>query len=130
MEFQDKVLVCEACQAEFVHSAADQERYAERGFKHEPKRCRTCREQRRGSTGAGTGGGAGGGGGYGARSGGGGGGGGGGRGGYGGGDRGSRPRKELFPATCAACGQPTQVPFQPKEGRPVYCRDCFSSRRA
>ncbi len=122
MEFEDKTLTCEACQAEFVHSAADQARYAERGFKHEPKRCRNCREQRRGA-GPG-GGGGGGGGGYGGRS------GGGGRGGYGGGgDRGSRPRKELFSATCAACGQPTQVPFQPKEGRPVYCRDCFSARR-
>ncbi len=33
--------------------------------------------------------------------------------------------REMFPAVCASCGKETTVPFQPKEGRPVYCRDCY-----
>jgi CxxC-x17-CxxC domain-containing protein len=56
-------------------------------------------------------------------SGGGGGGGGGGRGGFGGGPR------QMFPATCAACGKPTEVPFKPSGSRPVYCRECFQAQR-
>lgn len=39
-----------------------------------------------------------------------------------GGDRGPR---EMHPAVCADCGKETTVPFKPKEGRPVYCRDCL-----
>lgn len=51
------------------------------------------------------------------------GGGGGGRGGFSSGPR------EMHDATCADCGKATQVPFRPTEGRPVYCRDCFSKRK-
>lgn len=42
-------------------------------------------------------------------------------------DRPSGPR-EMFDAVCADCKQQTKVPFRPTEGRPVYCRDCFSKR--
>jgi CxxC-x17-CxxC domain-containing protein len=44
------------------------------------------------------------------------------RGGYG-----SRER-QMFPAVCADCGQETEVPFQPRGDRPVYCRECFAKR--
>jgi len=27
------------------------------------------------------------------------------------------------------CGQDAEVPFLPKEGRPVYCRECFQKHR-
>ena len=37
--------------------------------------------------------------------------------------------REMFPAVCAACGHDTEVPFQPRGDRPVYCRDCFSQNR-
>ena len=30
---------------------------------------------------------------------------------------------------CDGCGQPTQVPFQPRGDRPVYCRACFEANR-
>ena len=52
-----------------------------------------------------------------------------GRGGGGGGGRGfnSGPR-QMFPATCAQCGQQTEVPFKPSGNRPVYCRDCFQQQ--
>ncbi|MEF2920429.1 MAG: zinc-ribbon domain containing protein [Acutalibacteraceae bacterium] len=41
----------------------------------------------------------------------------------------SRPQREMFSAVCAECGAETQVPFQPTEGRPVYCKECFAKRR-
>jgi len=36
--------------------------------------------------------------------------------------------RQMFPATCAECGRETEVPFEPRGDRPVYCRDCFSRR--
>jgi len=33
--------------------------------------------------------------------------------------------KQMFTVTCAACGAETTVPFKPREGRPVYCKDCY-----
>ncbi len=41
----------------------------------------------------------------------------------------NRPAREMFTATCAECGCETQVPFKPTEGRPVYCKECFTNRR-
>jgi CxxC-x17-CxxC domain-containing protein len=52
-----------------------------------------------------------------------------GQGGYGGSER------QMYPAVCDDCGKETEVPFQPRGDRPVYCSDCFrrepvgSSRR-
>lgn len=37
-------------------------------------------------------------------------------------------RREMFSAICAECGKKTQVPFQPRGDRPVYCSECFSKR--
>ena len=45
-----------------------------------------------------------------------------------GGFRGNSGPRQLFDATCAACGNPCKVPFQPKADRPVYCRDCFQKQ--
>ncbi|HEX5479803.1 MAG TPA: zinc-ribbon domain containing protein [Dehalococcoidia bacterium] len=117
MAYADKTLTCVDCGTEFIFSADDQEFHASRGFTNEPKRCPDCRRARksaRGDSGGGYGGGS-----Y----------GGGGGGGYGGGGGGysSGPR-QMYPATCAACGRETEVPFQPRGDRPVYCRDCFRSR--
>ncbi len=33
--------------------------------------------------------------------------------------------RQMHPATCAQCGKQTQVPFEPRAGRPVYCSDCY-----
>lgn len=40
-----------------------------------------------------------------------------------------REDRQMFQTVCAACGQQTAVPFEPTGERPVYCRDCFQSRR-
>lgn len=47
----------------------------------------------------------------------------------GGGGFNARRDREMFPATCAQCGKATQVPFQPRNDRPVYCSDCYSAHR-
>jgi len=101
--YTDRSLTCVECGAEFTFSAEDQEYHASRGFQNEPRRCPNCRQSRRAARGEGGGGGGGGGGGYGA------------------------PR-QMYPVTCAECGRDTEVPFEPRGDRPVYCRDCFAKR--
>jgi CxxC-x17-CxxC domain-containing protein len=108
----DKTLMCADCNQEFSFSASEQQFYADRQFS-EPRRCPSCRAVRKASRGESSG--SYGGGSYG--------GGGGGGGGYGGGQR------EMFTATCASCGRDAQVPFRPTGAKPVYCSDCFTSRR-
>jgi CxxC-x17-CxxC domain-containing protein len=136
MEFQDQQITCSDCGGVFTFTAGEQEFYSRKGFSSPPKRCKPCRETRRqrGPSGGGSDGvyrapgfrdesdRGGGGGGY--RpprsSAGGGGGGGGGPGG------GRRPQHEIV---CANCGQKATVPFRPAQGKPVYCRDCYSGKK-
>ncbi|MDD5702960.1 MAG: zinc-ribbon domain containing protein [Dehalococcoidales bacterium] len=37
--------------------------------------------------------------------------------------------RQMYPATCAQCGQETQVPFQPRGDKPVYCRECYMKNK-
>ena len=98
MSYTDKTLTCVECGAEFTFSAEDQEYHASRGFTNEPKRCPTCREARRGG------------------------------GSYRGGGGGGYGSRQMYSVVCADCGQQTEVPFEPRGDRPVYCRDCFAKR--
>ncbi len=122
--FKDKTLQCRDCGQEFTFGAGEQEFYSTRGFS-EPTRCPDCRAARKaqrneggGSYAAGTSGG------YrdsgfggGARS------------SYGGGrSSGAAGTRQMFKVVCADCGQETEVPFEPRNGRPVYCRDCYERR--
>ncbi len=131
MSFTDKVLTCRDCGEQFTWTAGEQEFYQSRGLLNPPTRCTNCRSARKAAQG-----GSGGGGGYSTRSSYGndggysGGSGGGGYSGGGGGGYSDRPPRQMFDAVCADCGQTTQVPFQPRGDRPVYCRDCFQKRRA
>jgi CxxC-x17-CxxC domain-containing protein len=43
--------------------------------------------------------------------------------------RGGGGRRQMYPAVCAQCGKDTEVPFEPRDGRPVYCSECFSSQQ-
>ena len=118
--YEDMMIECADCGAEFVHSAEDQGRYAERGFEHPPKRCRDCREKRKANQPQG-GGNRGGGGNRAPRQ------------FSGGGNRnfdGPRPEREFHETVCSECGQTTTVPFKPKPGRPVFCRDCYRAQQA
>jgi CxxC-x17-CxxC domain-containing protein len=116
VSFTDKTLTCVDCGAEFTFTASEQEFHSSRGFTNEPKRCPDCRRARKSARGDSGGGySSGGGGGYSS-----------GGGGYGGGGGGGYSSdRQMYPATCANCGKETQVPFQPRGTRPVYCRDCY-----
>jgi CxxC-x17-CxxC domain-containing protein len=105
MPLADKQLTCVDCGTEFTFTSGEQEHFAQLGFTNEPKRCPPCRQAKKASRGGESGGG------------------GGGRGGFSSGPR------EMFAAVCAQCNKQTQVPFQPRGDRPVYCSDCFSTRR-
>jgi CxxC-x17-CxxC domain-containing protein len=124
--YQDKILTCADCGQQFAFSTSEQQFYADRQFS-EPRRCPSCRASRKASRGSGSsysGGGSsyssGGysGGSIGSYGNG---------GGYSGG--GSRAPREMFTATCSSCGREAKVPFRPTSGKPVYCNDCFASRR-
>ena len=106
--YTDQVINCSDCGIDFVFSASEQEFFAEKGFSSAPKRCSSCRAQRRASGGGASSYGNGG--------------------GYSGGGGFDRPR-EMHDATCARCGNETQVPFRPTGARPVYCSDCFRMMR-
>ncbi len=38
-------------------------------------------------------------------------------------------QRQMYPAVCATCGKDCQVPFEPRNGRPVYCSECFTPER-
>jgi len=106
MSYEDRSIQCSDCGATFTFSADEQELFATRGYTNDPKRCLPCRQARKsertGNSGFGSGSGSGS--------------------SYG-------TRRQMFPATCAECGKDTEVPFEPREGRPVYCSDCYSKVR-
>ncbi len=103
--YVDRTLSCVDCDVEFIHSAADQEYYAQKGFVSDPKRCPSCRASRRQAREGG----------YDVRE----------IGGPRGYERGERPEREYFAVICSRCGNQAQVPFKPRMDRPVYCSDCF-----
>lgn len=41
----------------------------------------------------------------------------------------ARQPREMHTAICAECGKEAQVPFEPKDDRPVYCSECFANHR-
>ena len=93
MEYRDKNLVCVECHQSFVWTAGEQLFYADKNFKNEPKRCKSCKTKRQGSSGSGF-------------------------------------AKTETMTMCSQCGRETTVPFKPTQGRPVYCRECFLTRKA
>jgi CxxC-x17-CxxC domain-containing protein len=44
-----------------------------------------------------------------------------------GGRSGGGYQRKMFPAQCAQCGKQTEVPFEPRQDKPVYCSDCYST---
>lgn len=41
----------------------------------------------------------------------------------------AKSERVMYEDTCASCGKIAKVPFKPKEGRPVYCSDCFAKMK-
>jgi CxxC-x17-CxxC domain-containing protein len=100
MELQDKSLNCVDCGTEFIWTAGEQLFFADKNFKNEPKRCKSCKAKRAARPAQGSG----------------------------GGSTMGRERVETT-TNCSACGKETTVPFRPTQGRPVFCRECFQSRK-
>ena len=112
--YADKTLTCRDCNNPFTFTAGEQEFFIQKGFVNEPSRCNECRAARKAQRGGTSydndrGYSSGGGGGY---------------GGY------SRAPREMFSAICSECGQTAQVPFQPRNDKPVYCSSCFEQKRS
>ena len=42
----------------------------------------------------------------------------------------ARGNREMFTAICADCGKEARVPFNPTDGKPVYCSECYAARKA
>jgi CxxC-x17-CxxC domain-containing protein len=97
--YTDQSLSCTDCGRSFTFTASEQEFFANKGFTNKPGRCGDCRAARKAANG-------------GQRS------------SYGGGST-----REMFKATCTQCGGVAEVPFQPRTGRPIYCRDCFATHQ-
>jgi len=38
-------------------------------------------------------------------------------------------QRKMYPVVCAECGKDTEVPFEPRGDRPVYCRECYNKVR-
>ena len=94
----DQILYCRDCSREFVFTVGEQEFYASRGLTNVPGRCPECRAARKQN-----------------------------------GPRSlsassERSSRTMYTVICAGCGKEAQVPFQPREDRPVYCRDCYQPR--
>jgi CxxC-x17-CxxC domain-containing protein len=95
MLLQEQSIDCFDCGVAFTFTMEEKMAYQAKGHFHVPKRCPSCRETRK-----------------------------------------TRQMKDctfkkiqsdlpLFSATCTQCGKSTQVPFEPKANRPVYCHDCY-----
>lgn len=100
-EFADKLLECMDCGAEFVFTAGEQQFFADKGLKNEPKRCKPCKVRKNERIAANV---------------------------QAFGSPFPRERVEVA-VRCALCAADTTVPFRPTQGRPVYCRDCFLKMR-
>lgn len=99
MAYTEKSLQCSDCGRTFAFTVEEQEFYESKGFTNEPKRCPPCRQARKSERGGGE-------------------------------SRGfGRGTRQMFPATCGRCGKQTEVPFQPRGDKPVYCRDCYTQSR-
>ena len=131
-ELTDRTITCRDCGEAFTFTAGEQAFYQERGYS-EPQRCANCRAERKAQRAAS---------GYDSGS---------SSGGYSrGGGVAATPAADIpavavvipggggaiiraapdVPGRLLACGKETEVPFQPRSGKPVYCRDCFRERRA
>jgi CxxC-x17-CxxC domain-containing protein len=106
VSFADKQLTCRDCGKTFLFTAGEQEFYASKGLQNEPVRCPSCRSARKtnrltepeeGYVR------------YGVFA-----------------SFGGRTPRQMHPATCAECGMMTEVPFQPRGDRPVYCSNCYN----
>jgi CxxC-x17-CxxC domain-containing protein len=101
MDFVDRILKCSDCGNDFIFTAGEQLFFFDRQFKNDPKRCKLCKAKRAGL----------------GRT-------------VEGATNAKLPLSRTETRTeCSACGVETTVPFKPTQGRPVFCRSCFQTKR-
>ncbi|HEY3993346.1 MAG TPA: zinc-ribbon domain containing protein [Ktedonobacteraceae bacterium] len=99
----DQIVYCRDCNREFAFTVGGQEFYMRHKLTNPPGRCPDCRTARKQNGGV--------------------------QSGDGEKVQNGNHGRVLYPAICASCNKPTQVPFQPRPGgRPVYCKDCYQLR--
>lgn len=37
--------------------------------------------------------------------------------------------REMHKAVCSECKKECEVPFKPTEGKPVFCKECYASKK-
>lgn len=100
-DLSDKPIFCIDCAHEFIWTAGEQAFFREKNLLNPPKRCKECKKAK---------------------------------------NRRleaielahttGQPHKIEVRADCARCSESTTVPFYPSQGRPVYCRECFTEIKA
>jgi CxxC-x17-CxxC domain-containing protein len=105
MIYKDKELQCADCNKDFIFTAMEQEEFASRGYTNAPRRCTSCRKERKERQNSST-----------VSS-----------------NRNDsyvdKTRRQMFPAICSECKKETQVPFKPSENKLVYCSNCYNKIR-
>jgi CxxC-x17-CxxC domain-containing protein len=96
----DKILTCRDCGSNFTFTTSEQDFFASKGFTNQPGRCPSCRSARKATSRDS---------------------------GFGSGN--GRRDQQMYPAVCGQCGKDTQVPFQPRGDKPVYCSPCYEGQR-
>ena len=99
-QFNDRILTCVDCRADFIFTAGEQIFFFDKQFKNDPKRCKPCKSRRSGLAAVANG-----------------------TGPVAAGLSRTETRTE-----CSECGIETTVPFKPTQGRPVLCRQCFQMK--
>ena len=36
-------------------------------------------------------------------------------------------QRQMYPTVCAQCGKQTEIPFEPRLDKPVYCSECYNA---
>jgi CxxC-x17-CxxC domain-containing protein len=100
LQFSDIDLSCRECGSGFLFTAGEQDYYIQKGLQNIPARCPECRRKRWEQANIGV-------------------------------EPTALPRTvpEVTAVSCAECGQPTTVPFKPKQNLPVFCKGCYLKRK-
>jgi len=38
-------------------------------------------------------------------------------------------KRKMYKAVCSECGQEFEVPFEPNANMPIFCQECYSSKK-
>ncbi|MDO8636621.1 MAG: zinc-ribbon domain containing protein [Dehalococcoidia bacterium] len=112
MNYQDKTIKCFDCGNTFTFTTNEQVLYNSIGHTHPPKRCPSCRQARKARQPVNSGSN------YNRNN-----------SDFSSANRSYSQPRQTFHIVCAECSKETEVPFQPRPGKPVYCSACYNKVR-